>query len=380
MQIIQNTRLVTANECFTGTLVFGEGHIVDLSQGSTALSECEDWDGDFLIPGMVEVHSTNLENHLLQSSVACDPMLPAIVGHDAQIASAGITTILNAIALGDCNARSWMSESLDTLMRALHLADQAGILRADHLMHLSLELASENLMPVFASIVHDSSVKLVSMTDLTQAQQQWRDLLHERQRADDARTWRDEKVDSMLATLQQVQPQLADGNRQDVLNELAHRSWPIPLASRADTTIEDVTQGVRDGVSISQFPTTLDAARSAREHGMGIVGRTTNLRSGKAAARDASISSSELARANLLDVLSSEQRPHSLLHAAFGLQKDGLALHDAIATVTRNPALMLGLVDRGELAPELRADFLRVRVVDEVPVVLETWKAGIRVA
>jgi alpha-D-ribose 1-methylphosphonate 5-triphosphate diphosphatase len=71
--------------------------------------------------------------------------------------------------------------------------------------------------------------------------------------------------------------------------------------------------------------------------------------------------------------------PASLLHAAFLLRKEGFGLPGAVATVSRNPALMVGLVDRGEIAPELRADFIRVRVINEIPIVMGAWKAGRRI-
>ena len=92
------------------------------------------------------------------------------------------------------------------------------------------------------------------------------------------------------------------------------------------------------------------------------------------------VSAAELARADLLDVLSSDYVPASLLHAAFLLQNEGYTLPFAVATVSRNPALMVGLMDRGEIAAELRADFIRVRVVNEIPIVMSVWKAGKQIA
>jgi alpha-D-ribose 1-methylphosphonate 5-triphosphate diphosphatase len=69
--------------------------------------------------------------------------------------------------------------------------------------------------------------------------------------------------------------------------------------------------------------------------------------------------------------------PASLLQAPFVMsQKLDLPLHRTLRTVTANPAMALGLADRGELVPGKRADLVRVRMVDEVPVVIAVWREG----
>jgi alpha-D-ribose 1-methylphosphonate 5-triphosphate diphosphatase len=48
--------------------------------------------------------------------------------------------------------------------------------------------------------------------------------------------------------------------------------------------------------------------------------------------------------------------------------------------ITDNPARMAGLVDRGRLAPGLRADFVRLRRHHGLPVLRAVWRQGERVA
>jgi alpha-D-ribose 1-methylphosphonate 5-triphosphate diphosphatase len=150
-----------------------------------------------------------------------------------------------------------------------------------------------------------------------------------------------------------------------------------PLASHDDTTVAHVEEGVVNGISISEFPTTFDAARAAREQGLGIIMGAPNVVRG--GSHSGNVSAAALAQSDLLDVLSSDYVPASLLHAAFLLCEEGFSLPNAVATVSRNPALMVGLVDRGEIAPELRADFIRVRMMSGIPMVLCAWKAGRRI-
>jgi alpha-D-ribose 1-methylphosphonate 5-triphosphate diphosphatase len=305
------------------------------------------------------------------------PVLSAIIAHDAQVAAAGITTVLDGLAVGDLDSDSLRTQTLTACSDGLREAAQAGILRADHFLHVRLELSDEKLLDLFDPFLHDERLKLVSLMDHTPGQRQWTDIGQYRTYVTGKRGWSEQKVDAMLELLLERQERYAQTNRSKIVARCTQRTDPVPLASHDDTTVAHVQEGVVNGVSISEFPTTLNAARAAREQGLGIIMGAPNVVRG--GSHSGNVSAAELARADLLDVLSSDYVPASLLHAAFMLQKEGFGLPQAIATVSRNPALMIGLVDRGEIAPELRADFIRVRVVDEIPIVLGTWKAGRRV-
>ena len=93
------------------------------------------------------------------------------------------------------------------------------------------------------------------------------------------------------------------------------------------------------------------------------------------------ISAIELAENDLLDGLSSDYVPSSLLQAVFHLHDTiGMPISEGAAKVSANVADVVGLSDRGEIAPGKRADVLRVRAVGSVPVVREVWREGLRVA
>ncbi|MES2106084.1 MAG: alpha-D-ribose 1-methylphosphonate 5-triphosphate diphosphatase [Pseudomonadota bacterium] len=380
IKTIRNARIVTADSEFTGSVEIDGADFGELAHGNSGLFGLagEDWRGDFLLPGMVELHTDNLEKHLMPRPKVSWPTLPAIVAHDAQIAASGITTVLDAISVGDLDADSLRTRTLISCIAGLKQAAGAGILRADHFLHLRLELAEQNLLDWFEPYVHDDSLKLVSLMDHTPGQRQWTDISHYRVYVTGKRGWSEAKVNGMLEGLLQRQQLYAATNRREVIDLCNRRSHPIPLATHDDTTLAHVTEGVENGVSISEFPTTLLAARAAREHQLGIIMGAPNMVRG--GSHSGNISAAELARAGLLDVLSSDYVPASLLHAAFLLLREGYDLPAAIATVTRNPAQMIGLTDRGEIAQGLRADYIRVRVVQDIPVVLGVWKAGQQIA
>ena len=57
----------------------------------------------------------------------------------------------------------------------------------------------------------------------------------------------------------------------------------------------------------------------------------------------------------------------------------GTSVARGLATVTAAPAALIGLNERGRIAPGLRADLLRVRLVDGFPAVIGIWAGGRRI-
>lgn len=376
MHHIRNAHIVTASEQFFGSISTSRDCIEQVHTGASGLAG-EDWHGDYLLPGLVELHTDNLEKHLMPRPMVQWPIMSAIVAHDAQMAAAGITTVLDAIAVGDIDVDSMRLDAMVNSIQGLREAGDHGLLRADHFLHLRLELAAQNLPAMFADYVNDERLKLVSLMDHTPGQRQWSDLAHYRTFVAGKRGWDAQKVDQMLDVLLERQATYVAKNRRAVIERCLARKIPVPMAAHDDTTVEHVHEGVNEGVCISEFPTTLVAAQAARQHGLHIVMGAPNRVRG--ASHSGNVSASALAKAELLDILSSDYVPASLLHAAFMLQEDGYSLPKALATVTCNPAAVIGLHDRGEIAAQRRADFIRVRMVQKMPVVLEVWKAGQRI-
>jgi alpha-D-ribose 1-methylphosphonate 5-triphosphate diphosphatase len=89
------------------------------------------------------------------------------------------------------------------------------------------------------------------------------------------------------------------------------------------------------------------------------------------------VSAMALAREDLLDGLSSDYFPSSLLHSAFVLNQTlDIPIPDAVAKVSANPADLLGLEDRGEIQVGKRGDMIRVRLFDRLPVIMAIWRNG----
>lgn len=381
--ILTGARLVLRDRILDGTLEVKDGRIAALdAEPSRAPAAC-DLDGDYLFPGLIEMHTDNLEKHLMpRPGVEWPSALAALMTHDAQIAGAGITTVLDSIFVGEyldklgqkdgCSRKDLLGHSLE----AIRIGRDNGYLRAEHHLHLRCELADAHMVGLFESLVDTPFLRLVSIMDHTPGQRQWSDLSKWRL-FHSAKKWTDERAREVLEQRLALQRKHAGPGRETVTRLCHERN--IPLASHDDTTVTHAEESAACGVAISEFPTTVEAARRARELGLKVTMGAPNVVRGGSHSGNAS--ALDLAAAGLLDALSSDYVPVSLLHGAFLLhQQLDMPLPEAVATVSANLADVLGFSDRGELAPGKRADLVRVRVHAGVPIVRAVWREGERIA
>jgi alpha-D-ribose 1-methylphosphonate 5-triphosphate diphosphatase len=376
--LITNARVILADEVIDGTIMFQGEQIVSVGSGNTSIAGAEDWQGDYLLPGLVELHTDHLEKHLEPRTDVHWPAMPALIAHDAQISTAGITTVLDAMTVGDFDEKSARSRGLNAASDALKHAAAQSMLRAEHLLHMRCEIACDNMIAVVTPYLDDPRVRLISVMDHTPGQRQWADYQHFRVYNQRNQKWSDEHLDQLVAQRVEMQARNASTNRRKLVDLCKARR--LPLASHDDATETHAREAASAGMCISEFPTTLAAARAARHFDMAIVMGGPNMV--RSASHCGNVLTSELAAAGLLDCLSSDYIPHSLLHAAFLLHDEvGWTLPRAIASATSTPAKLIGLNDRGEIANGKRSDFVRVRKLPgEMPVAVGTWRGGKRVA
>jgi alpha-D-ribose 1-methylphosphonate 5-triphosphate diphosphatase len=341
-----NARMITPDGVLHGSLLSRAGRIDDLG-ANTSIPEAVDFGGDYLLPGLVEIHTDNIEKHFLpRSGVRWPTSLTAIMAHDTHMVGAGITTVLDAVSAGEFSAKRMRREIFAATLEALAQAMDNNLLRAEHLLHIRCELADRAVVEMFSAVMDHALLRLVSIMDHTPGQRQWSDL--EKYRSFHAdKKWTDEDLLAEIERLRRIQASHAEPNRETILALCRERG--LPLASHDDTTADHVEETARLGMGIAEFPTTREAAARARELNLATVLGAPNVVRGES--HSGNVSALELASAGLVDILSSDYMPASLLQAPFVLHsKLDLPLHESVATVTANPARALGLHDRGELA------------------------------
>ncbi|WP_176059362.1 alpha-D-ribose 1-methylphosphonate 5-triphosphate diphosphatase [Paraburkholderia sp. BCC1876] len=375
--LIRNARIVTRDEIFTGVVHVEDGVIRDVERGTTAAREAQDWDGDYLLPGLIELHTDNLEKHLAPRPGVQWNTDAAFVIHDAQVAAAGITTVFDALAIGSRSNVGLRGRDVQTqCAESLTRLSERNLLRAEHFLHLRCEIATADVVELFDSLCAHPLLRLASVMDHTPGQRQWHDREQWRRFQERNGKLSDEHVATALTELSIEQARYADAHRREIV-ERCNRLG-IPVASHDDTLVEHVEQARAEGIVLAEFPTTRVAAEAAREHGIStIMGAPNIVRGGS---HSGNVSALELAEANLLDILSSDYVPSSLLTAVFELvAKADWTLPRAMATVSAEPARTAGLHDRGAIEAGLRADFVRVTMLDTLPVPRATYRGGARI-
>lgn len=376
-QILTHARVVTAEQEFVGTVVLRDGLIAQVEEGVSGLSQAIDLGGDYLLPGLVELHTDNLEKYMSPRPGVDWPSASAVLTHDAQIVSAGITTVFDALAIGDVNPRGKRMQQLPAMLEAIAAAATGGRLRADHRLHLRCELCHPDSLAVFRDLVEHPLVQLVSVMDHSPGQRQFAKEDKYREYYMGKYHLSEAEMDAFVKEQVANSLEFSDRHRRAIVEDCHARG--LSVASHDDATLAHVQESAGFGMSIAEFPTTLEAATASHALGLKVLMGAPNIVRG--GSHSGNIAAAELARHEVLDILSSDYYPASLLQAAFMLaaQDNGYDLPRAIATVSRQPAHAAGLHDRGEIRVGLRADLLQAKVHEGQAVIQQVWRQANRV-
>ena len=376
--IFKNARIILKDEVILGSVSVRQGMIDSIDPGMTSSTVGVDLEGDYLMPGMVEMHTDNFERHLMPRPKVNWAEIPALLAHDAEIASAGITTVFDALGVGDADTDNVRGKGWEEVLRALASCDDQDLLRADHHIHVRCELPAPNTVELFQPFIGHPKLSLISLMDHTPGQRQWEDIDKARTYYTGRKGWSQAKFELQIKHAFKLQEIYCTPHRKFFVDFC--QANHIHLASHDDTTIEHVQQAHAEGASMSEFPTTIQAAQTARELGLlNVMGGPNVVRGGS---HSGNVAASDLARHDLLDIISSDYVPGSLISAVSRLVNDEiLTLPKAIATVTYNPARATGLTDRGCIQQGQRADLVRMRMIPlhttgPQAIVKTVWKKG----
>lgn len=372
--ILTNARIVLPDAVLHGGVVIAGGMIAGVEPGGSALTRAEDCGGDYLIAGIVDVHTDNLERQVQPRVNARWPSRSALVAHDAQCAVAGVTTVLDALCLGDLGFESSRSRTFRDGVADLDTIGSS--LKSEHFLHLRCEQPSPTVLPMLESVANHPRVRMVSLMDHTPGVGQHAHLDNYIEMKLAEGFARDE-INRRIAELQEQRALLRRPNRRAILDRLADR--PVALASHDDETEAEVAQNAADGIRISEFPVTMAAALAAKRAGLAVIAGAPNIVRG--GSHSGNVRAADLIAADAVDALASDYVPASLIEAAFlAAAEHGAPLPAAIRLVTDQPALMAGLTDRGRIEPGLKADLVRVHVHQGMPLVRSVWRGGQRIA
>src|SRR5262249_45924091 len=274
--LLTNARIALGDrviEC--GWVAAAGGLIAEIGEGQ-APGRGDDCGGDLLLPGLVELHTDHIEAHYVpRPKVYWDP-IAAVVSYDGQIATCGITTVLDSLRVWREDGAEEVDGQAVVLADAIAAARDADLLRVDHLLHLRCEVPMPDVIDEAKQLIERPDVRLLSLMDHTPGQRQFRD--EEKLRAyyrGKAGGMTDAELDVLFARRVAYQAAHAAENYRGLI-ALA-RLHNVPLASHDDTTAEHVQEAVRDNVAIAEFPTTVEAAQALHAAGVRVLMGAPNL-------------------------------------------------------------------------------------------------------
>ncbi len=376
--ILANARLILSDEVVTGSLCWKDGIITALDSGTTVPSGATDLGGDYLAPGLVELHTDNLERHISPRPKVNWPHRAAIVAHDRELAGTGITTVFDAIRVGSIvsdGGKRYGKYARQMADEILSMRD-SGALRISHHIHLRAEMCSETLADELAEFGPEDRVGIVSMMDHTPGQRQFSDMAKYKDYVCGKHGLDPAAFEDYVHFLYGLQTTYSSKHQAATVAAANH--YGATLASHDDTTTGHVETSHEHGVTLAEFPTTLEAADACNAKGIATIMGAPNLVRG--GSHSGNVAALELANRDRLDILSSDYVPAGLLMAAIQLGQIWDDLPKGMATVTANPAKAVGMTDRGRLGAGLRADLIRFAMIDGVPVLKGAWSAGQQVS
>ena len=373
---LANANLVLPDRVLHGQVTISNGMITQISEGDHIPAGALDCGGGLVLPGLIELHTDNLERHIEPRPAVRWPHFPALLAHDAELASTGITTVFDALRVGSLKTGNGAySEYARGLADDLLAVRAAGHFRISHFLHLRAEICSATLLDEMAKFGPEDRVGIVSLMDHTPGQRQFRDLDLFKTYVTKKRNFSDAEFRAHVSQRMELREKYGAVHERGAVAEA--RRYGAVLASHDDTTTKHVAASCANGVSFAEFPTTRAAAQTCRDSGISVMMGAPNLVRG--ASHSGNVAAEELAKAGLLDILSSDYVPSALLLAAFRLADLWDDLPRAVACVTGTPARVAGLTDRGSITVGQRGDVILVRKTDDTPVLRGVWSRGIRV-
>ncbi|WNK20293.1 alpha-D-ribose 1-methylphosphonate 5-triphosphate diphosphatase [Halomonas piscis] len=373
-QILTRARLVLDDEVVWGTLVIRNGRIREIDLAPCRLSTAIDCEGDYLLPGLVELHTDNAEKYFQPRPKVAWPRRQAALAHDSQMAASGITTVFDALSIGDVDEQSMRHDSLKAMHDAIVGIQQEGLARVDHRIHLRCEVSHPDTLSNFRALADSPLLGLVSLMDHAPGQRQFVSLEAYRAYYQGKYELSDADMEIYLERQLANSARYSNTYRRTISAEA--RTLGLALASHDDATLEHVAESHEYGMRIAEFPTTREAAEASHRNGMAVMMGAPNVVRG--GSHSGNIAATEMIGLGVLDILSSDYYPAALLDAVFKSAQieQGYSLPRAVASAARQPAQAVGLTDRGRLAQGLRADLLRVQTVDDHPILKRAWCAG----
>ena len=358
---------------FNGSLLIEDGMIAAINPVAPQFDRSVDLNEQYLMPGMVDLHSDQIEKLIEpRPGVSFDPEF-AYAEADARSAMSGITTPFHALSFAGVELGLRNDAKAQELVR--HLVSHREGKFAQHRIHVRYEVTNWKGPSLIKEMMQDDLVDLISVMNHSPGQGQFRD-----QAAYVAFMRRTYQVEGeSLSRMLDQKARNADGAQErvaDLVRQATRRS--IRVASHDDCSEAAVEEAARLGITISEFPMNLAAARAAHRLGLKTMFGSPNILRG--CSQGGAIRALDAVMDGSIDCLCSDYYPATMAPAAFLIpQLAGWTLPAAVRLVTANPAAAVGLTDRGAIQPGRVADLAAVHTSGAYARINRCWHNGVQV-
>ncbi len=371
ISVIRSKRVFSQGRIQPADIIIEHDYILDVTPYNSS-AEAFDFGDRLISPGFIDLHSDAVEKEIEPRPGAEFPMENALVELDKKLAMSGITTMFHAIAFNDhCLVGPRGTDTAARLIEKIFKGNQE-ILSIDNRIHARFEITSFSSAPVIKALMEKGIIHMLSFMDHSPGQGQFKSLEKWKQYHVPVYDLTDEDALSVVSQKLDKRKRSLIYLRQ--LSEYAQKN-NILLASHDDDNESKVDLMKKLGISVAEFPLSLETAAYAIAMGMATGMGAPNVVRGKS--QSGNISARQLIKDGCCDFLCSDYHPSSMLQAVYSMHREmGTELATALSFVTSTPAQTARLYDRGEIKSGMLADLL---VIEDslVPKVVMTLKSGL---
>ena len=369
MYLLVNGQIITENGFLTDHAIVIEEDQIKKIIPNDEINSFQDFkiidaNGGYISPGFVDIHSDYIENIVSPRPTSLMDFDLGIREAERILITHGITTMFHSLSIykddGFSHKLIRNPQNVNRLIDEISKTHENKHLIRNRL-HARFEIDNIDEVDSLIQNIQDGKVHLVSFMDHTPGQGQYRDLEIYRETLKGYQKMSDEQANQIIENHQNKEKLTLDKIQEVAAIALDNH---IAIASHDDDHADKLSLVKSYGTTISEFPTTLDVAKKAKELGLLTIAGAPNILLG--GSHSGNLSAAEAISHDTIDILCSDYYPAALLHSIFHLhEKYNQDLHKMFQLVTINPAKavkmdhLIGSIKEGK-----KADIIIIEKMD----------------